>query len=300
MTEYAWIDGRIDRLDSTSSTIDSFSLHYGYAVFEGIRAFDVGEDIPRLFELEAHLNRLMNSAALVGIDIKFGIDEISHGIRELTQVCGHRSAYVRPIAFVGGGLGGLSTLEHAVHVAVMSWEWEETPTAVGRALDLVTSSWTRPGPRSFPVQAKASGNYLLSKLAFDQARAAGADDALLLDDRGYVAEASAMNVFALIDGTLRTPTTYGCLAGITRETVLRLATELGLPVEECDFTTDDLLSAEEAFITSTAAGVRPLASLDGTRLGDGCEGTITRALSARYQELTTVSLPEVSALEGDR
>ena len=296
MTEHIWIDGRIDRLGAVTGTVDSFSLHYGYAVFEGIRAFDVGAETPKLFELEAHLDRLLQSAALIGIEMSWGIEDIAAGVREVVRLSGHRSAYVRPIAFVGSGLRGLATDGYAGHMAIMSWEWKAAD-ADGPGLDLVTSAWRRPGPRSVPVQAKASGNYLLSKLAFDEAKAAGADDALLLDDRGYVAEASAMNVFAVVDGTLRTPTTYGCLAGITRRAVMRLAAEHGVPVAECDFTPKTMRAADEAFVTSTAAGVRPIASLDGTRFGDGRAGPLTRAMQAHYQRLTLESQSEMLGTE---
>jgi len=277
-----WFDGRIVPCPTAQPTLRSFGLHYGYGVFEGLRAFEV-RGKAAIFALSPHIDRLYASAEVLDIPIPYDGEFLAAAHYEVLEAIGLKEAYLRPIAFLGDGIAGLGTQEHSSHVAILAWPWQAAAT-IGTGARLGIASRRRPSPDSFPPHAKAAGSYMLAKLAYNEAVGRGFDDAIMLDDRGQIAEATAMNLFAVRDGALTTPTTRACLPGITRVSVIGLARDAGIQVREGDLTVSDVLDADEVFLTSTAAGLRPVVEIEGRRIGSGEPGPVTKSLTDRYGE----------------
>ncbi|WP_434740532.1 aminotransferase class IV [Micromonospora sp. SH-82] len=275
-----WFDGRVHTGVTPEPTLNTFGLHYGYAVFEGLRSFDVG-GTASIFALQPHIDRLLRSAATLDIPIRYDNDTLVAAHHEVLAANGLTEAYLRPVAFLGDGLSGLGTQRHRAHLAILAWPWAN-PAPGGGGVRLAVARRRRPAPDSFPPHTKAAGGYLIAKLAHNEATARGFTDAIMLDDSGHLAEATSMNVFLVRDGGLLTPTTRACLPGITRGTVIDLARQAGVPVREADLTVSDLLGADEVFLTSTAAGVRPVQAVEDHVFGDGSPGALTTDLLGRY------------------
>lgn len=279
-----WLDGEIRRSDEARLTLWNHSLHYGFGVFEGLRAFDVlGE--PNIFRLDEHVDRMFQSANLIGLPLAIGREDLVAAHHEVLAANDLTSAYLRPIAFVGDWLAGLNSDAVPMHVAVLAWPWELSMDVESRGVHLSLSHVRKPDPRWFPCQAKASGGYLQSKIAHARARQAGFDDALLLDSEGHLSEATSSNVFLVRDGSLSTPTTDSCLAGITRASIMELARECGIRVAECAIQPHELGQADEVFLTSTASSVLPVWQVDGRDVGNGQTGPITQLLAEEYRQM---------------
>ncbi|MEV4465241.1 aminotransferase class IV [Micromonospora echinofusca] len=288
-----WFDGRIHTGVTAEPTLSTFGLHYGYSVFEGLRSFDVG-GTASIFALQPHIDRLLGSAATLDIPIRYDNDTLVAAHYEVLAANGLTEAYIRPIAFFGDGLAGLGTQRHQAHLAILAWPWAN-PAPGGGGVRLAIARRRRPSPESLPPHAKAAGSYLIAKLAHNEATARGFTDAIMLDDRDHVAEATSMNVFLVRDGGLLTPTTRACLPGITRRTVIDLARQAGIGVREADLTVSDVLGADEVFLTSTAAGVRPVLAVEDHVFGDGRPGALTTRLLGHYDEhVLTHSTPSAA------
>jgi branched-chain amino acid aminotransferase len=284
---YTWLDGTC--VDSATAVVPimTYTLHYGLGVFEGIRAYD-GAKGPSVFRLREHMERLHRSAHLLRVEVPFTVDELMAGATDVLSRNGMKGGYLRPIAFVDDGKRGLAALNNRVRVAIATWPWGAYlgDEGIKRGIRAQVSSTTRMGARSFMPKGKINGQYVNSILAKRSAQVAGYDEAIMLDDDGFVAEATGENLFIVKRGVVITPPlSQPILEGITRETVMTLARERGLAVEEQRFTKETLLGADEVFLTGTAAEVTPVREIDGYVIGAGSRGPITEALQATYFDI---------------
>jgi branched-chain amino acid aminotransferase len=258
------------------------SLHYGSGVFEGIRTY-AAADGPAVFRLTDHIQRLFDSAKLIMMTIPYTRDEIVEACKLTVRESGLDSCYVRPIAFLGYGEIGLNPLPCPVEVSIAVWPWGSYlgDESLETGVRVQVSSWRRMDPNMNPVAAKGTGIYINSSLAKVEAVKAGYDEAIMLNTHGFVAECTGENVFIVKDGVLMTPpTSSGALAGITRDSIMTIARDHGIPVEERQLLRHDLYLADEAFLTGTAAEVVPIRSVDDREIGN--RGEITRTLQETY------------------
>jgi branched-chain amino acid aminotransferase len=270
-TEKIWMNGELVDWADARIHVGAHGLHYGSGVFEGIRAYETDKG-SAVFRLTDHLERLHNSAKLLHMELPYSVEELRASCHELIGVNGLPECYLRPIAFFGYGELGVSALGNPVDVVIMSWPWgaylgEE---GLSKGISAKISSWTRIGPNVIPHVAKATGVYLNSMLAVTEANRAGYDEAILLTADGLVADGSGENVFIIKGGELYTPDlSTSILPGITRDTVIQIAQDLGYRVHEKALIRSDLYLADEAFMTGTAAEVTPLRSVDDIEIGVG-------------------------------
>jgi len=270
-TEKIWMNGELVDWADARIHVGSHGLHYGSGVFEGIRAYETDKG-SAVFRLTDHLERLHNSAKLLHMELPFTVEELRASCHRLIAVNGLPECYLRPIAFFGYGELGVSALGNPVDVVIMSWPWGAYlgEGGLAKGISAKISSWTRIGPNVIPHVAKATGVYLNSMLAVTEANRAGYDEAILLTAEGFVADGSGENVFIVKNGELYTPDlSTSILPGITRDTVIQIAQDLGYRVHEKALIRSDLYLADEAFMTGTAAEVTPLRSVDDVEIGVG-------------------------------
>lgn len=282
-----WYDGKLVPWREATTHVLTHTLHYGMGVFEGVRAYKTPQGTA-VFRLEAHTARLLRSAHIVGMQMPFSAQEIDEAVKCVLRENKLESAYIRPMCFYGSEGMGLHAKGLRVHAIVAAWAWGAYLGEEGQrnGIRVRTSSYNRHHVNVAMCRAKANGHYINSMLAVQEAVACGADEALLLDTEGYVAEGSGENVFIVRDGVLYTPDLTSALDGITRDTVIRLAREqLGLAVHEKRITRDEVYIADEAFFTGTAAEITPIRELDGRRIGAGRRGPITEKLQGLYFDL---------------
>ena len=278
-----WFDGELVPWREAKVHVLTHTLHYGRGVFEGVRAYATARG-PVIFRLEDHTARLFNSAHILNFTIPYTRDEISKAQVQVVRENGLKEAYLRPMCFYGSEALGLRAEGLKSHCIIAAWEWPNymTPEARVDGIKVRTSSFTRHHVNITMCKAKANGNYINSMLALREALDSGCDEALLLDNEGYVTEGSGENIFLVQNGKLVTPELTSCLEGITRDTVMSLAGELNLEVKERRITRDEVYIADEAFFTGTAAEVLPIRELDGRVIGNGGRGPITEKLQAMY------------------
>ena len=280
-TAKIWMNGELVDWGDATIHVGVHGLHYGTGVFEGIRAYETTKG-PSVFRLAEHIQRLHASAKLLYMEIPFSVEEIRSGVHELVRANGLPSCYIRPIAFFGYGSLGVHTRGNPVETVVMSWPWgaylgEDSLT---KGITAKISSWTRVGPNVIPHVAKATGIYLNSMLATTEAQRGGYDEAIMLTDQGFVADGPGENIFVVKDGRILTPPlSTSILPGITRESVIEIARDLGSVVEETDMIRTDLYLADELFMTGTAAEVTPVRAVDDVDLG---VGPVTLELQRAY------------------
>lgn len=281
-TEKIWMDGKLVPWDEARVHVLTHSLHYGSGVFEGIRTYATA-DGPAVFRLTDHIERLLDSAKLMMMEIPYSRDELVEACKLTVRESGLDSCYVRPIAFLGYGEIGLNPLPCPVNVSIAVWPWGAYlgEDSLSTGVRVKISSWRRMDPNVNPVAAKGTGIYINSSLAKVEAVHSGYDEAILLNTQGYVAECTGENVFIVRDGVLVTPTlASGALAGITRDSVMTIARDLGYVVLEEQLLRHDLYLADEAFLTGTAAELVPIRSVDDRVIGD--PGEVTRKLQETY------------------
>ncbi|MDZ4335427.1 MAG: branched-chain-amino-acid transaminase, partial [Pseudomonas sp.] len=283
-----WYDGELVPWRNATTHVLTHTLHYGMGVFEGVRAYNTPQGTA-IFRLQAHTDRLFDSAHIMGMKIPFSKDEINEATRAAVRENNLESAYIRPMVFYGSEAMGLraSGLKTQVIVAAWSWGAYMGDEALQVGIKVRTSSFTRHHVNISMTRAKANGNYINSMLALQEAISGGADEAMLLDTEGYVAEGSGENIFLVRNGVIYTPEVTSCLNGITRNTILTLAAEHGLDVVEKRITRDEVYIADEAFFTGTAAEVTPIREVDGRQIGAGRRGPITEKLQTAYFDLVT-------------
>jgi len=280
-TEKIWMNGELVDWADARIHVGSHGLHYGTGVFEGIRCYDTARG-PAIFRLPDHLRRLHDSAKLLYMEVPFSVEELRAACHELVAVNGLPECYLRPLAFYGYGELGVHTRGNNVEVVVMSWPWAPYLGEQGQreGIRAMVSSWNRVGPNTIPHVAKATGIYLNSMLAVHEAARAGYDEAILLTGEGFVADGSGENVFVIKDGVISTPDlSASILPGITRNTIIQIAQDLGYTVVETQLIRTDLYLADEVFMTGTAAEVTPIRAVDDHELG---VGPITRELQETY------------------
>ena len=270
-----WRDAKVHVLTHT--------LHYGLGVFEGVRAYKTPTGTS-IFRLNEHTNRLFESAHILGLTIPFTKEELNEAQVQVFLRNDLEEGYLRPMVFLGSEAMGIRAKDLTVHVSIAAWPWPDymDPDSREKGIKVRTSSYTRHHVNITMCKAKSNGNYTNSILALHEALDSGCDEALLLDNEGYVAEGSGENVFLIKEGVLHTPELTSCLAGITRSTVFTLAKELGLQILERRITRDEVYIADEAFFTGTAAEVLPIQSLDGRTIGGGSRGPITEKIQSAY------------------
>lgn len=278
-SEKIWMDGKLVDWSQANVHVLTHTLHYGLGVFEGIRCYmtDKGSAI---FRLEDHIKRLFDSAKITGIKIPFSQDQINEAVKQTVRVNKLEECYIRPLVFLGDNRRGLNCTGVNVRVAIAVWPWgaylgEE---ALAKGIRVKVSSFTRHHENIFMTKAKICGAYVNSIMAKLEAVNLGYDEALLLDPSGHVAEGSGENVFIIRNGKLKTPPLTSVLEGITRDSVLKIAVDKGIEIEEQYFSRDEVYTADEAFFTGTAAELTPIRSLDDRIIGDNGIGPVTKNL----------------------
>ena len=286
-TEKIWMNGELVNWNDATVHVGAHGLHYGTGVFEGIRAYET-ERGSEIFRLTDHMQRLHDSARILGMQVPYSVEDLRQATWELVAVNGLATCYIRPIVFYGFGELGVSAGTNPVEVVIMSWPWgaylgEE---ALQTGIRLKISSWQRIGPNVVPHAAKATGVYLNSMLAVHEAKAAGYDEAIMLTQDGYVADGSGESLFVVRDGVIYTPDlSTSILHGITRDTVIQIAQDLGHQVVEKPLIRSDLYLADEIFMTGTAAEVTPVRQVDHAEIGSGSRGPVTTEIQQTYLDL---------------
>lgn len=278
-----WFDGELVPWREAKVHVLTHTLHYGLGVFEGVRAYATKQG-PAIFRLHDHTDRLFRSAHILRFEIPFTRDEIVAAQIQVVRGNKLKEAYLRPMCFYGSEALGLRAEGLKSHCIIAAWEWPNymSPEARDQGIKVRTSSYTRHHVNITMCKAKANGNYINSMLALKEALDSGCEEALMLDNEGYVAEGSGENIFLVQNGRLVTPELTSCLEGITRDTVISLADELGIEVREKRITRDEVYIADEAFFTGTAAEVLPIRELDGRVIGSGGRGPLTEKLQTMY------------------
>ena len=278
-----WFDGELVPWREAKVHVLTHTLHYGLGVFEGVRAYPT-ENGPVIFRMNDHTDRLFRSAHILNLKIPWSKGEINEAQVQVVRENKLKEAYLRPMCFYGSEGMGLRADNLKAHCIVAAWEWPNymTPEARDKGIKVRTSSFTRHHVNITMCKAKANGNYINSMLALREALDSGCEEALLLDNEGYVAEGSGENFFLVQKGKLVTPELTSCLEGITRDTVFALAAELNIEVVEKRITRDEVYIADEAFFTGTAAEVLPIRELDGRTIGSGKRGPVTEKLQSMY------------------
>ncbi len=279
-----WFNGEFVPWREANVHVLTHTLHYGMGVFEGIRAYRTTDGRTAIFRLEDHTSRLFRSAHIMAMPMPFDRDTVNQACREAVRRNKLESGYIRPVVFYGSEGMGLRADNLRVHVAVAAWEWGAYLGTDGmeKGIRIRTSSFTRHHVNISMCKAKANGNYINSMLALQEAVECGYDEALLLDNEGYVTEGSGENIFIVRDGVIHTPDLTSALEGITRDTIVTLAREAGYTVREKRITRDEVYIADEAFFTGTAAEVTPIRELDNRRIGAGVKGPITDHLQKLF------------------
>jgi branched-chain amino acid aminotransferase len=278
-----WLDGELVPWREAKVHVLTHTLHYGMGVFEGVRAYKTDRGTA-IFRLADHTDRLFNSAHILGMRMSFDKEAINAAQRTVVRENGLANAYIRPMCFYGSEGMGLRADNLKVHAMVAAWDWGAYlgQEAMENGIRVKVSSFTRHHVNITMCKAKANGNYMNSMLALKEALDCGYDEALLLDNEGFVMEGSGENIFIVREGVLYTPDLTSALDGITRKTVMDLCRELGLQVVEKRITRDEVYVAEEAFFTGTAAEVTPIREVDGRVIGLGHRGPVTERLQSLY------------------
>ena len=280
-----WFDGEMIAWKDANIHLLSHALHYASAVFEGERVYN-----GRIFKLTEHTERLHDSARQLGFTIPWTTEQIDDACRQVVAAQGLTDAYVRPVAWRGSEMMGVSAQNTTIHLAIAAWEWPAyfSPEARMEGIRMQISEWRRPDPRTIPAKSKAAGLYMICTLSKHAAEAAGYADALMLDWRGRVAEATGANIFLNIGGKLHTPTPDCFLDGITRRTVIALAKARQIEIVERTIMPEELADASEVILTGTAVEVTPVREIDGYKF---TPGELTRALMDDYDAEVRLEIP---------
>ncbi len=282
-----WFNGEFVSWNEANVHVLTHTLHYGLAVFEGIRAYKCDSSRSAIFRLPEHIDRLYASAHIAQIKIPFTKEETHDAILDLLVINDLEEAYIRPIAYIGGGKIGLHPGDNPIHLAIAAYPWGTYlgEGALSKGITAKVSSFTRMGVNSFMTKAKITGNYANSVKAKLEATSMGFDEAILLDNEGYVAEGTGENVFIVRNDILKTPPLTSILEGITRDTVIKIARDEGIQIEAERFTRDEMYIADEAFFTGTAAEITPIREVDKRMIGKGKPGPITERLQSRFFDI---------------
>lgn len=283
-TEKIWFNGKFVPWEEANVHVLTHTLHYGVAVFEGIRCYKCSDGRSIIFRLDDHVNRLFDSAKVVQMEIPFMPEEVTEAIINTLRVNEIKEGYVRPLVFIGDGVLGIYPGDNPVHLSIVAIPWGTYlgEDALHNGVKVKTSTYTRHQVNIVMTKTKVSGNYVNSVLAKKEALTDGYDEAILLDCDGYVAEATGENVFIVKNSVLKTPPPGSILPGITRDSVITLARDMGYQVIEQSFTRDEVYTADEAFLTGTAAELTPIRELDHRIISNGEAGAVTKLLQQEY------------------
>jgi branched-chain amino acid aminotransferase len=290
-----WMNGSLVKWKDATVHVATHALHYGTGIFEGIRAYEAKGGGTAVYRLPEHMRRLYDSCRVYRMDLQWGVDELTAAVVETVRANGYSSCYIRPLAYRGLGQLGLDPRPCPVDVAIVVWEWKAMFGAEGleNGIDVGVSSWTRLAPNTLPAMAKATGNYANSGLIKMQAALDGYGEAIALDESGLLSEGSGQNLFLVRDGVVYTPSlTSSILQGITRDSVLVIARDLGYEVRETAIPREFLYMADEAFFCGTAVEITPIRSIDRIPVGSGARGPVTAALQKRFFDIITGEAPD--------
>jgi branched-chain amino acid aminotransferase len=293
-TEKIWHNGKFIHWDDAKIHVLSHVIHYGSGVFEGIRCYNT-EQGPGIFRLREHMQRLRNSAHIYRMELAFSVDQLCRAALDLVQENKLGACYIRPIVFRGYGDAGVDPSNNPIEIYMACWEWGKYlgHEADHGGVDVCISSWNRPAPNTLPQMAKASANYMSSQLIRMEAKANGYAEGIALDVNGHVSEGSGENVFVVMNGAVCTPPfANSALPGITRQSVMTLCKDLGIPVAEQMIPREMLYIADEVFLCGTAAEVTPVRSVDRIAVGGGARGPVTKRIQDEFFALTSGKKPD--------
>lgn len=290
---FIWFDGELVPEVEAKVSVLTHALHYGTSVFEGIRAYET-KDGAAVFRLHEHSQRLLDSAKILGMPVELSAEDVDRAILETIRKNERQACYIRPLLWYGAESLGVNPGRNKVHfmVATLPWGIYLGEEAVKKGAKLITSSWRRSAGDILPTKSKAGGNYVNSVLANQEARESGFDEALLLDKEGFVAEGSGENIFMYRDGVLYPIAHSVNLRGITRDSIIKIAEWMGTEVEPTMATRDELYTADEVFMTGTAAEVTPIAAIDRRPIGDGVAGPYSLKMREVYLDVVAGRVPE--------
>lgn len=283
-----WMNGKLVPFKDAKVHVLTHALHYSTAIFEGIRCYNTPNG-SAIFRLSEHVDRFFRSAKLYSMKMQFTKKQITDGIIKTIKASGYKECYIRPLAYYGYGLMGLTPTKNKVDAAISCWEWKMEESAAGKfsGAKCKISSWIKIDSRYQPMQAKAASNYANAAFARMEALENGYDEAVMLNSHGKVAEACVENIFIVKDDVIQTPPlSAGCLEGITRDSVMQIIKENGGLVIEKDLERDDLWNADEIFMTGTAAEIKSVVQIDKVKIGNGKVGSITKGLQKSYSDAT--------------
>lgn len=283
-TKLIWFDGKLVPWEQAQVHVLTHSLHYGSAVFEGIRAYSCADGGSAIFRLPDHCKRMVNSAKILRMDVPYSAEGLAKACVEVVVANEMKAGYIRPLTFVGYGEMGVYPGNNPIQTIIACWPWGVYlgAEALEKGISIKTSTFTRSHINANMSKAKAAGNYINSILAKVEAKEDGYDEALMLDASGYVAEATGENVFIVRDNIIKTTPFTSILAGITRDTIITIAKDLGYEVIEQQFTRDELYTADEVFLCGTAAEITPVREVDHRIIGAGQRGPVTKRLQEDF------------------
>jgi branched-chain amino acid aminotransferase len=285
-SKFIWMDGKLVEFDKATVHILSPALHYGAAVYEGVRAYATAKG-PAIFRLTEHIKRLFASARIFGIqEFPFNVDDIVKASKDVVRENGFKDCYIRPLMYLSDGIWSLNVAVGKVSVMVAAWEWSNYlgEEALANGIRANISSFTRHHPNVATTKSKVAGNYVNSMLAKTESERLGFQEAIMLDPQGYVAECTGENLFLVKNGQIITPSTAPILEGITRETLATIAADLGYELIEAPVSRDQLYNADEVFVCGTAAEVIGLSEIDFRTIGDGKSGKVTGEIQKVYHD----------------
>jgi branched-chain amino acid aminotransferase len=276
---FIWHDGKLVPWDEATVHVLTHTLHYGLGIFEGIRCYETARG-PAIFRHEDHVRRFFDSAKIVGMQLPFSREQMRRATKETIRKNDQKACYIRPLAYFGHDRLGVNNLGISVHVAIATYKWATYlgEEGLAKGVRVAVSSYTRHHPNSMATKAKVCGNYVNSQLAKVEAIQHGYDEAIMLDPEGYIVEATGENLFLVEGGTIVTPPLKSALNGITRNTVMILAKDMGYTVKEDNLVRDRLYTADEVFLTGTAAEITPVREVDRRTVGGGSRGPVVESL----------------------
>lgn len=279
-----WFDGKLIPWDEANVHVLTHTLHYGCGVFEGIRAYKLTSGESSVFRLKDHVHRHFMSAKIMLLDMGMTEEDLYNAIIETLKANQQAEGYIRPLTFIGAGVMGVHPGDNPIHTIVATWPWGAYlgEDALDKGIRMKTSSFTRLHVNAFMTKAKVCGAYANSILAKREVVADGYDEALFLDTAGYVSEASGENIFIVRNGIIKTPSLTSILAGLTRDSLIAVAKDLGFEIVEQRFTRDELYGADEAFLSGTAAELTPIREVDRRVIGAGKAGPVTKQLQKEF------------------
>ncbi len=296
-TEFIWFDGKMVPWADANVHVLTHCLHYGTGVFEGIRTYRCADGTSSIFRLQEHVERFFNSMKILGLEIPHSQESVYDAILETVKINKLTEGYIRPLSFVGYGVLGIHPQDNPIQTIIAVWPWGAYlgADALANGIGIKTSTFTRHHVNAMMTKAKTSGNYVNSVLAKMEAVADGYHEALMLDTNGFVSEATGENIFIVRNKVIKTTPPTSILGGITRESIMTLARDLGYTVVEQQFTRDELYVADEAFFTGTAAELTPISAVDKRVIGSGKAGEITKHLQKEYFDVVKGANPKYEA-----